>query len=395
MMADSGRRSTRACITVVTALISAVSSVLQAPAGEPSARVASSVAAPWAWGVDGPVHATAVAGDMLVVGGDFSHVVGRGVAIPRHNLAAFSLRTGRPLAGWRADTDGKVLALEASAKSVWVGGAFTAIGSSLRAHTAKISLADGSVDPSFVLDTNGTVRALARSGRRLYAGGDFLVAQGMARHRVVASDARTGAVDDTFTAAAGGTVRALGLHRRRLYIGGRFSTLDGASRPGIGSVDAVTGGLVGPVLRFPGVPAGIPGVVNAIDVTDDGRRVVAGIGGSPSDGVGNQAVAWRTASGRPAWRVRLGGDGQAVRISQGTAYLGFHGSYRRDDSVHLLAVNSRTGRVSRRFRPAFTGSWGVLALAVSRRWLVAGGQFTTVDLKQREGIVIFPFRKRG
>src|SRR5688572_16087355 len=82
-----------------------------------------------AWGVNGPVLATAIVGDTVVVGGTFTRAVSpQGTIVDRVNLAAFSLSTGALLTGWRADTNGTVRALGTDGTSVWVGGDFTDIG---------------------------------------------------------------------------------------------------------------------------------------------------------------------------------------------------------------------------------------------------------------------------
>lgn len=378
---------------VVTAVVLATAALtVVSPPTADAKRTASPRAASWSWGVNGPVYAVAVTGRTLVVGGAFTAVVSQsGASLPRRNLAAFSLPSGRPLTGWSSDTDGTVFALDASATSVWVGGAFDAIGGSTRAHLAKVALADGTVDPSFVLDTSGTVRALARSHGRLFAGGDFLQAQEERHEHLVAASAATGVVDPGFQAAADGTVRGLDHAGDCLYAVGRFQRLNGRLRPGIGCVDVLTGATAGPTFRFPGAPRQVKALVVSVDDSAHGRRVVAGIGGKPKDGVGNQVVSWRTDTGRPVWRVRLGGDGQAVRVSHGTAYVGFHRSYRGDRRLHLLAVDAHTGRVSATFRPRFSGFWGVRAIATSRCGVVVGGQFARVDSTVRNRMALFPF----
>ncbi|MBZ5739739.1 hypothetical protein [Nocardioides mangrovi] len=382
----------RTWVGVLAALASAATLTLVVP-GPATAQLASPTAASWAWGVNGPVYAVATSGDKLIVGGAFSKAVGRnGATLPRRNLAAFSLRTGRPLKGWVANTDGTVFALNTSKSSVWVGGAFEVIGGSGQEHVAKLSLSNGAVSPGFVLDTNGAVRAFARQGNRLFAGGDFTSAQEEPHAHVVAVDATTGATDPAFTAATDGTVRALALKGARLYVGGNFTTIDDRLRTGMGSVDPMSGAVSTQIFRYPNASRTTPALVNAIDVSSDGR-VVAAMGGKPING--NQAVGWGPSAGKAAWRVHFAGDAQAVRLAGGTAYVGIHGKYKGNGSLHLLAIDARTGKVSSTFRPAFTGFWGVRSIAVSSRGIVAGGQFSKVDQKRRNRVAFFPFGTKG
>ena len=143
-----------------------------------------------AWGVNGTVHATAIVGDTVVVGGTFTRAVSpQGTSVDRVNLAAFSLSTGELLTGWRADTNGTVRALGTDGTSVWVGGDFTAVGGMPSQSLAKLDAGTAAVDPGFSASVNGAVRTVEVGGGDLYIGGAFGAVNGVSRGRIAKLDA--------------------------------------------------------------------------------------------------------------------------------------------------------------------------------------------------------------
>ena len=90
--------------------------------------------------IDGRVFALASAHGLLFVGGAFSSVNGHA----RHNLAAFSLRTGRLSHKVRdLHIRGAVEALAATRRAVYVGGSFSSVGGRRRAKLAKLTASGG------------------------------------------------------------------------------------------------------------------------------------------------------------------------------------------------------------------------------------------------------------
>ncbi|TIC81539.1 hypothetical protein E8D34_17815 [Nocardioides sp. GY 10113] len=404
LRAPAGRARLAALVALCVALV--VTAGLPADAAQSQKRkkapspYALATPATKQWGVDGPVYALAVTGNMLIVGGDFTHAVdGHGGKVARRNLAAFSLKTGQPLGGWRAGVTGPVFALAATKNYVWVGGSFDKVDGVERTNVARLTTSGAKVDPSFQLATSGAVRALARRSSRLFVGGDFqyaartaddLFTVESAHDRLVAVNGGTGAVATNFDASAGGTVRALDVVGKRLYVGGNFLELNGAVRAGLGAVSTASGALTGPTFRFPGV-SGTPteAIVFSLDATK--KRVVAAVGGEATSGAGNQVVAWNSSTGNPKWRVQFGGDGQAVKVARGIVYVGFHRAYQGNDKLRLLAVKLSTGAIRKAFQPKFNGFWGVRAIAASQRGIVAGGQFTRINGKAHPRVALFPY----
>lgn len=185
----------------------------------------------------GPVvHAAVVAGDQLIVGGEFT--LGPG----RSNLASIDLRNGTVEAGWSADTDGPVYALELAANGavVFVGGDFSTVRAIARSNIAAINTASGNVtawDPG----ADGAVRAFARSatGRTLYAGGDFNEIGGAPRSHLASLDTQVNTGNAMpWQPQPDAPVYALALEESagRVYAGGDFTVVGGQIRNGLAAL---------------------------------------------------------------------------------------------------------------------------------------------------------------
>ena len=332
-----------------------------------------------AWGVNGPVLATAIVGDTVVVGGTFTRAVSpQGTSVDRVNLAAFSLSTGALLTGWRADTNGTVRALGTTGTSVWVGGDFTALGGAAKARIAKLDAGTATVDRGFSASANGGVRTVEVGGGDLFIGGGFSAVNGVSRGRLAKLDANTGAVDYQFATRADKPVYGFALSSTgRLFVSGVFTMLNGTLRLGVGAVDATTGAVSGPAFSGTSVP------IYGLDVSPDGTVVY---GAQKS----NQLTAWNVNTGLRRWRVLTDGNGQAVKYHAGTVYFGFHDGYQGNTNLKLLAVNPATGAVDPTFRPEINSFYGVFAIDASADGLVIGGYFTTVSGTSARHVAIFP-----
>ncbi|CUR54189.1 exported hypothetical protein [metagenome] len=334
------------------------------------------------WGVDGRVYATVVVGDTVVVGGSFANAVSTtGTLVVRKNLAAFSMTTGELLTTWNTKGAGStVYALATDGTSVWVGGSFAKLGGATHTRLGKLNATTGVVDAGFTASADNTVRALALDGTSLYAGGNFLNVNGAARTRLVKVAKTTGALDSAFVSNASDVV--YGLARNpvgdQLYASGRFKTIAGAARNGVGAVSATSGSALGIVFAS----AARPTLGLAINTT--GTRLF-GAGGSGS----NAAAAWDTTNGVRTWRQVTDGDIQAVAYYDNTVYFGFHDGYQTDATIKMLAANAETG-VLENFYPRFDEFWGIFAIAVTDRGVVAGGDFTQISGVPDLGFARFP-----
>lgn len=337
--------------------------------------------------VVGVIYAMTQVGDRTYIGGAFASVSG----VPRPNLAAIR-RDGTLDPTWAPATDGTVYALAASSDGsrIFVGGSFTTVnGAPLR--LAAVTPDTGQLVPGWTTTTsNNTVRALATdNGDRLYVGGSFSRIGGRAINRLAALSQSTGAVDATFVPAPSGTVRGLALSEtgQRLYPVGSFTSIAGASRPGAAELVAATGA----VTSFAPTEGG---VAISVDVTPSGRLFF----GTTS----NRTYAYDPALGNsPVYRVRTGGDVQAVLATDDEVYIGGHFTTLPEaklNRVHLASFLTANGTPTA-WNPGANGSYGVWAIGLTRTALSPnavpalsiGGDFTRVAGAARRGYARFLF----
>jgi len=121
----------------------------------------------------GDVYAVAIAGDRVLIGGNFFSAGGE----KRSSLAALNA-TGALISTFDAPINGEVRALLLDEDVLYVGGSFDGIGSSTPQNLAALYAATGSVNPDWLPDPNNMVRALSADNHSIIAGGDFTDLQG-------------------------------------------------------------------------------------------------------------------------------------------------------------------------------------------------------------------------
>ena len=136
-------------------------------------------------------------------------------------------------------------ALSTDAKTLYVGGAFTAIqqvtGAAVMVDTS-FGLGSQTIPPPYV---NGSAFAIAvdpASPGAWYIGGQFTQVNGIARSNV-AHILSNGAVDPNWNPIVNGPVQALAVASNGVYLGGSFTSVGGTTRNNAASVDPVTGTL--------------------------------------------------------------------------------------------------------------------------------------------------------
>jgi hypothetical protein len=207
----------------------------------------SGLPASWDPNVNGAVHTLALAGSTVYAGGEFDSVGGE---TPRNNIAAFDETTGKvcdgtlpgptpPCGNVDPNANGAVHALAVFGNTVYIGGDFTTLngGALLRKKIAALEATSGApstwnpnADPN---DEGKSVRALAVSpdGATVYAGGDFTSIGGMVRNGIaalVSSGTAAGSATD-WNPGANGSVFALATTSNKVYVGGSFSTIGGGT----------------------------------------------------------------------------------------------------------------------------------------------------------------------
>ncbi|WP_158580037.1 Ig-like domain-containing domain [Geodermatophilus marinus] len=314
-----------------------------------------------AWVPDGGVHAVAVSGGVVYVGGSFTG-----------GVAALTADTGQLI--WRGTANGDVraLALTTDGSHLLLGGAFTTVGGTTHRKLASVHAGTGAVDNTFRGTAGGTVRDIVVVGNTAYFGGAFTQHGGMAQQGLGAVDATTGALVSSFTASANGTVYALGTDGSRLFIGGGFTTVDGQPRNQLASVTLSSHSLDS------WAPARACTGCNLIwDLTVGGNRVYtvgrnAGTGYTVDKNTG--AFVLRVTGG-------VNGDSQAVTLSPDgrTLYIGGHFVTVAGQTRMLVAEFDVSGNravlgpFSTRFVTSYPGVW---AMASTSSRLYVGGDFT-------------------
>jgi hypothetical protein len=276
------------------------------------------------------VYASVVYGGVLYLGGQFTTLASPDGTQTKavSNLAAINLSTGLPVDVPSVEGS-TVEALVVGGNRLYLGGQFNKVGGENRSNLAAIDLGTHAVSAgSLTPNAGGKVWALEASATHVYVGGDLASLGGVAQQYLARFAIGSGAVDTGFAPGiAGGRVRGLDLTAdgSRLYASGQFTSVGGnAGRPMLASLNPTTGAWSGPAVwadtskHVREASAGLQDVA----VSPDGTRVFAGAMGS-----WNSVVAWGTADGRRAFQCRTKGNVQAVAISNGDVYFGFHDGF--------------------------------------------------------------------
>jgi hypothetical protein len=275
--------------------------------------------------------------------------------------------------------------------TVYVSGAFTAIDGQRRDGLAGMDAVSGrllawSPQPRSVRGRGGA-RALAAVDGKLYVGGAFTRIGSVVREGLAAFDAATGALTAWNPAVSFDTivgVRTLVIDRGTLYVGGDFDKVNGQRRWGLAAFNLATGTLT----------AWTPRAVQYVDI-DAWALAIAGdtvyIGGQ-FDAMENERrlslAAVDARSGRLLpWRADLerADDDQGIatslavvgdRLYVGGAFDSIGGRSR----TNLAAFNTTTGALSP-WNPRPSSE--VLSLAAAGNDVLAGGAFKGVDSERR------------
>jgi hypothetical protein len=352
------------------------------------------------WQTNATVWALAYAEGVVYAGGDFTSVRPPGAPpgtgeVPRSHIAAFDASTG-DLLPFAPTTDGRVkaLAVDANDTSLYLGGDFTVVDGLRRSHVAAVDPRSGALR-GWVAGTDGSVLALATYSGTVYMGGTFTVVKGVARDRLAAvSD--TGALL-AWDPGADATVSALTVtpDGTRVIAGGAFDTLAGATEHAIGGIDPSSGAPT------PwGSSAVVPGCSAVHVLLTDPTLVYAGADGS---GVGcfDGTLAVRPADGSLAWQDFCLGATQALAVIGDVLYSGSHvhdcsevpGGMQevvRPNNRHLLAEYTSDGHIGGAWFPNTNALVdGPRAMATDGRSLWLGGDFTTVQGTDQQGLAWF------
>ncbi|MEV0267500.1 PQQ-binding-like beta-propeller repeat protein [Hamadaea sp. NPDC050747] len=330
---------------------------------------------------DGTIQSMAYLGDRLYLGGDFTHAIDTtGKLVARTRLAAIDARTGK-LLDWSPVADGRVRAIAATDRGVYVGGDFGAVNGYTRDNLAQLDPVTGALGP-FRHSVYGHPHAIAVSGGRIYVGGTITQVDRQPRSRLAAFDLATGALDPQWKPTAQDSVNTIVATGDRILLGGAFMQVNGLKNTArIAVVDPQTG-AVRPAFR-----STIGYAVSSLSLT--GSVLYAAVAGK-----GGRAMALDATTGATKWTVTADGDVQSVVRVNDTIVMGGHfdricksaavgdkGACQEGSTDRIkLAALDLSGRLLPWLADA-NGVMGVETMAASTRLgkIAAGGSFTQIN----------------
>lgn len=339
------------------------------------------------------VSALAVRGDTVYAGGNFLSIGGQ----TRHYLAGLDARSGQALA-WDPSPDLHVNAIVLDGDSAYVGGAFWRVGGQSHFIVARVSLTTGGVagwDPRIThhrrnyWEPDPEIRAMVLRGGRLYLGGQWDSLGGQFRSGLGAVDAVTGAVTPWDPRPAGVSppayVNALAARGDTIYVGGYFSTLQGVARICLAGVDATTG-----------IPtAWDPRPNNEVNAVAIGEDAIYAAGYCTSLGPWqprSRLAAFDLTTGLPTdWDPDPDGIGVLeLAVKDGIVYaggeFGFVGGQPRS---RVAALDGVTGAATA-WNPSANGA--VQAMVLRGDTLYVGGDFTNIGGQPRRHLAALDLR---
>lgn len=403
-------------------LVALLAGVLPASAQPPHPQVVSERPVSWTPHVqDGTVHAIAVVGDTVVVGGTFTEVTDptERFWFPRRYLFAFGLTDGR-ISRLAVELDGPVYALAPGPDgTVFAGGAFRTVNGVPQRGVTRLRLDTGERVAGFRAAVNwGTVTALASHGRWLYLGGTFTAVNQTARAGLARLDVGTGAVDRFDARLAGADsepvrVRDLSLAPggRRLVAVGTFHRSHGLLRPQLVMLDTTEpadplAGWYTDAYEQRCAPL-FDTYLRGVDFSPDGSYFVTVTTGGQADPdkLCNTAARFEaTGSGlhRPSWVNHTGGNSlYSVAVTGPAVYVGGH--QRWQDNPHgrkfpgpgavaregIAALHPDTGEALP-WNPGRARGVGVQAFLATPNGLLVGSDTTRLGGEYHARIGMFP-----
>lgn len=327
----------------------------------------------WNPGANGTVHAIAVSGTSVFVGGSFTSIAGQ----PRTAIAKLDATSGAVVANWdpRPNAGSSVRAIAVgSSYALYVGGSFSSFlgGAYPRENIAAIDQ-QSAFPLAFDPGADGTVTALAATASTVYAGGEFTHVGGPGVFREhIAAISTAGTVSDTWHPDADAAPDALLVSGTRVYAGGRFSRIGSQFRNGIAALDVASNDALpwnpNPPLGSRVRTLALSGSLlyaggNFRNIGTKNRRYLAAL-----DTTTAVATDWNPVMGDEVYALGVSSD----RVFAGGLFRSANGKTRRN----LAALNGSTG-VPTNFNPTVNGG-PVNALEAVEGKLYVGGQFTSI-----------------
>jgi len=316
-----------------------------------------------------PPRALAVAGDLLILGGDFENLAIGGETPVRQRLAAINRTTGA-LQPWAPGADGVVQALAAAGDTIYVAGNFQNIGSTARKYLAAVGT-DGMVR-NWAPQPQAEVNGISVDDNQVYAFGNTIRSFGVeSRERLAAF--KDGVLTTWGPKVTGGTVDALALDGTSIFVGGDFTNVGDTARVALAKVSDASA-----VLPWDAQLAA-ESEVNALAVGNSRVYVGGELQGAGSTNL--VALSTSDATKPSAWTLPgVDEEVNAVVVDGADLYIGGDftevGATSRD---HLAKLNADTGALISGWTADVSGSGATVnALAVLGDNLYVGGVFTAV-----------------
>ncbi|MGW6175025.1 PKD domain-containing protein [Arthrobacter sp. NPDC055138] len=381
--------------------------------------------------INGVVWSTAVNGNTAYAVGSFTRARPSGVAaggageVLRNNAMAFEISTGKILP-WNPNLNaqGKDVEISPDKTQLFVGGDFSAVGGQPRSKIAAFDLGTGALQ-SFGTSISGQVETISVTGNTVYLGGSFGTAGGQPRQNVAAFNRANGALlpwAPAVDSIVHGVIAAA--DNSRVVIGGRFQQLNGERKIGIGAVHGITGASLPwsstPIPQTRG--ADTSWVTQLIEKDGVVYAGANGMGGHWFDG--RFAADFKT--GDLIWMDNCYGSTSDIAVMGQIMYSVSHahdcsslGEFPEEDpQVWKRALAETTFATGTDQAPPgsnstysgqpvptllhwypalntgfFTGQYqGGWALANNDTYLVAGGEFTSVNGMAQQGLAVFASR---
>jgi hypothetical protein len=389
--------------------------------------------------LDGTVHAIAVVGTVVYVGGNFTQVAEAGTSSPtlaRRSLFAYDRGTGKVLPGFAPALDGAVetIAAAPSEGNIIIGGRFKTVNTTAQRSLAMLT-PQGQRVSTFAAKTNGYVTKALVRGDRLIAGGKFGTANGVARGHLAAFSATTGSLDAGLNlpvtegrVKSSGAVSAPSIEEMdanaegtRLVVIGNFRKVGGLLRQQIAMIDLTNRTVTGwSTDRYPNGVAGsaqpfqcyqvFETQMRDVEFSPDGSYfVVVTTGGAPDfnkTSLCDTTARWQTsttANATETWKNCTGGDTlYSVAVTGAAVYVGGHqrwldncggrdaaavGSFAADG---IGAIDPATGKAIRTWNPGRTRGVGAEELVATGAGLHVGSDTTRLGGEYHARLGFFP-----
>ncbi|MGH3241232.1 MAG: PKD domain-containing protein [Spirillospora sp.] len=339
----------------LAALVLVVAGVFALAGGQASAerltqdRLVSPDPVNWSPNIlDGTVFAIEQIGNKVIVGGNFTQVkeVGNSTAFARANILAFNATTGKIDTAFVPKLDRTVYDLQAApdGKTVYAAGLFNNVNGVAQKGVARLNVSDGTTVTAFKPPlVDGMVRTVGLSKDRLFIGGAFTKVGTKAHPALAALDAASGKLTDYVDLGIGGlhnggTTKvwqfAITPDGAKMAVIGNFTQMDGKTRDQFAMLNLTADKAEVANYYTKGFEAqctrSVETYLRDVEFSPDGEYfVIVSTGAYYANTLCDTATRWKTdQSGtdlKPTWTNYTGGDTlSAVAITGAAVYVGGH-----------------------------------------------------------------------